>query len=86
MPPSIAEPRLNDSIDDKSDVPRGIPAHDEEEIKPPISELAASPTRYYAELAQLLKRDVYDLMEEQIFQNRYLTAETLLNELTEAGD
>jgi hypothetical protein len=30
------------AVDDKSDIPRGITAHDEEEIKVPISEFAAS--------------------------------------------
>jgi hypothetical protein len=46
MPPSVAEPRFIDRVDDKSDGPRGIPAHDEEEREPPISRLATSRTRY----------------------------------------
>jgi hypothetical protein len=56
---------------------------DEEEIEPPISELATSRTRHCPELARLLRTDAHDLMEEQIFQNRYLTVETFLNELAE---
>jgi hypothetical protein len=42
----IAEPRFINSIDDKGDVPRGIPADNEEESKPPISQLANSRTQY----------------------------------------
>jgi hypothetical protein len=81
---SVAESRFKDSVDDKNGVPPGIPAHDDAEIVSPISELATSRIRYCTELARLLKRDWHDLMEEQIFQNDYLTAKTFLNELTES--
>jgi hypothetical protein len=66
MPTSVAESRFIDSVDDKSDDPRRILAHEEEEIVPPISELAISRIRYCGEFAPLLRRDVHDLMEEQI--------------------
>jgi hypothetical protein len=46
MPLCIAVLRFINSIDDKGDVPRGIPADNEEESKPPISELADSRTQY----------------------------------------
>jgi hypothetical protein len=84
MRPSVAEPRFIDRVDDKSDCPRGIPAQDEEETEPPISELTMSRTWYYAEVLRLLGRDIYDPREGQIFQNRYLAAETFLNELTKS--
>jgi hypothetical protein len=81
MPMSFAEPRF---VDNQSDAPRAMPAHSEEESKLPISEFATSRTCYCAGLARLLGRDVHNLMERQISQNLYLTAETFLNDPTES--
>jgi hypothetical protein len=83
MRPSVAEPRFIDRVDDKSDGPRSA-AQDEEEIEPPISELSTSRTWHYPEVARLLGRDIHDPQEGQIFQNRYLVAETFLDELTKS--
>jgi hypothetical protein len=83
MAPSVPEPRFIDPLDDEIDVPRGDCDQDDEEFEPPIAELVASPTRCCAELARLLTKDVQDLIEGQVFQNRYLTAETFLSDLTE---
>jgi hypothetical protein len=69
MQPSIAESRILDRADDESNLSLGIPAQPEEKIEHLNSEPTMSRTRYCAELAQLLKRDVHDLMEEQIFQS-----------------
>jgi hypothetical protein len=83
IPASVAESRAVDGADDQCDFRSGIPAPDEEETEPPISEFASSQTRYCAELEGLPRRDGHDLMEEQIFQNLHLTAETFLSYLTE---
>jgi hypothetical protein len=84
MSPSVAESRFIDSVDDKNDVPCGIPVHDEEEIQSPISEFVMSQTWYCTEIARLHRRDAHDLMGEQIFQNRDFIVETLLKEQTES--
>jgi hypothetical protein len=83
MTSSISEPRFIDSVDDDIDVPPGGRDSDREEFEPPIAELAALRTLYCAELARLLKTDVHGLMQEQVFQNRDLIAETFLTNLTE---
>jgi hypothetical protein len=83
MPCSIAAPRLSDSGEEDDDIPQGSLLSDDEEYEPPIHELGGSRTRYCAELSQLLTKDPQDLLEEQIFQNRDLTAERFLNDLTE---
>jgi hypothetical protein len=71
MPLSVAELRFIDSVD-KSDVPRGIPAHDEEEIETQIPELAMSRTRSCTKRGPLLVTDAHNVAEFSIFQSRCL--------------
>jgi hypothetical protein len=49
-----------------------------------LSELPTSQTRYCAELRRLLRRDAHGVMEEQIFQNLYLTVEMRLSKLPQS--
>jgi hypothetical protein len=63
MRSSVAEPRFIDSVDDESDRLPGIPAHDEEEVEPPISDLAAPQSRYCPKLARSCGRNAYYLTE-----------------------
>jgi hypothetical protein len=83
MAPLVPERRFIDPLDGEIEVPRGDHGQYDEEFEPPIAELAASRARYCAELAKLLTKDIHDLIEGQVFQNRYLTAETFLSDLTE---
>jgi hypothetical protein len=62
MPLSVAELRFIDSVD-KRDVPRGFPAHVEEEIETQIPELAMSRTRCCTEPGRLLGRDAHNVAE-----------------------
>jgi hypothetical protein len=82
MPPYVAKWRFIDSVNDKNDVPRGIPVHGDEETEPLISQLVISRTRYCAELPPLLGRDIHP-RKGQIFHNSCLTAETFPNESIE---
>jgi hypothetical protein len=86
MQPLVAQRRFIDRRDDNRDGPHGIPAPDEEEIEPSISESAKPQTRHCGKLERLLGTDVQNLMQQQIFQNHYLTAETFPKELTENWD
>jgi hypothetical protein len=82
-PVSFMESSSLEPVDEESDVPRELAVSDEEEIDPLISGPATSRTQYRRELARLLEKDAFDLVDERIFQNCYLTTENFLNELAE---
>jgi hypothetical protein len=64
---SVPEQTFIDLFIDGIDIPRGDCDQDDEEFEPPIAELAVSRTRYCAELAILLTKDIHDLIEGQAF-------------------